>query len=121
MSQLAVKGGTPVRDIQSHPWPQWPVWDQREENGLLDVLRSGVWSYNGPREKQFNEAFARFIGTKHALAVANGTVTLQLALEACEVGYGDEVVVPGLTWQATAAAALDINAVPILVDVTEDT
>ncbi len=121
MSRLALKGGTPVRDVKSHPWPKWPVWDEREERALLDVLHSGVWSYNGPKEKQFNEAFAQFLGTRYALSMANGTVTLQLALEACGVGYGDEVIVPGLTWQATAAAALDINAVPILVDVTEDT
>jgi len=121
MSRLALKGGTPVRDVRRNPWPKWPVWDEREEKALLDVLHSGVWSYNGPRERQFNEAFARFIGSRYALSLANGTVTLQLALEACGVGYGDEVVVPGLTWQATAAAALDINAVPILVDVVEDT
>jgi len=121
MSRLALKGGEPVRDTRSNPWPQWPVWDEREEQALLEVLHSGVWSYNGPRERQFNEAFARFTGTKYALSIANGTVTLQLALEACGIGYGDEVIVPGLTWQATAAAALDINAVPILVDVAEDT
>ena len=121
MSRLALQGGTPVRNVKKNPWPQWPVWDQHEEKALLDVLRSGVWSYNGPKERRFNEAFAKFTGSKYALAVANGTVTLQLALEACGIGYGDEVIVPGLTWQATAAAALDINAVPVLVDVTEDT
>lgn len=121
MSRLALKGGTPVRNVKENPWPKWPAWDQGEEKALLEVLHGGVWSYNGPRERQFNEAFARFTGTRYALSMANGTVTLQLALEACEVGYGDEVIVPGLTWQATAAAALDINAVPILVDVTEDT
>ncbi len=121
MSRLALKGGTPVRNVRRNPWPKWPVWDQREEKALREVLHSGVWSYNGPKERRFNEAFAKFTGTKYALALANGTVTLQLALEACGVGYGDEVIVPGLTWQATAAAALDINAVPILVDVTEDT
>ncbi|MEN6425339.1 MAG: DegT/DnrJ/EryC1/StrS family aminotransferase [Phycisphaerales bacterium] len=121
MSRLALKGGTPIRNTRSNPWPKWPVWDKREEKALLGVLRSGVWSYNGPRERQFNEAFARFTGTKHALSIANGTVTLQLALEACGVGCGDEVIVPGLTWQATAAAALDINAIPILVDIAEDT
>ena len=60
MSRLALKGGTPVRDAKTNPWPQWPVWDQREERALLEVLHSGVWSYNGPRERQFNEAFARF-------------------------------------------------------------
>jgi L-glutamine:2-deoxy-scyllo-inosose/3-amino-2,3-dideoxy-scyllo-inosose aminotransferase len=121
MNRLALNGGKPVRNAKRNPWPKWPAWDQREEKALLDVLHSGVWSYNGPQEKRFNEAFAEFTGTKYALSIANGTVTLQLALEACGVGYGDEVIVPGLTWQATAAAALDINAVPVLVDVTEDT
>jgi len=121
MSRLAINGGTPVRNAKRNPWPKWPVWDQRDEKALLGVLRSGVWSYNGPAERRFNKAFAEYIGSRYALLVANGTVTLQLALEACGIGYGDEVIVPGLTWQATAAAALDINAVPILVDVTEDT
>lgn len=121
MGELALQGGAAVRDVRANPWPAWPVWDEGEEKALLEVLHSGVWSYNGPKERQFNRAFAEFIGTKYALSAANGTVTLQLALEACGVGYGDEVIVPGLTWQATAAAALDINAVPVLVDVTEDT
>lgn len=121
MSTLAVKGGTPVRDVKAKPWPRWPVWDENEAKALLEVLHSGIWSYSGPKENQFNRAFADFVGTTYALSIANGTVTLQLALEACGVGYGDEVIVPGLTWQATAAAALDINAIPILVDVTEDT
>lgn len=121
MSKLAVKGGTPVRDAKANPWPKWPVWDASEAKALLEVLHSGIWSYSGPKEKEFNQAFAEFIGSRYALSAANGTVTLQLALEACGVGYGDEVIIPGLTWQATAAAALDINAVPILVDVTEDT
>lgn len=121
MSRLALKGGKPVRDVQTNPWPKWPVWDEREEKALLEVLHSGLWSYNGPKERQFNGAFAKFIGSRYALSAANGTVTLQLALEACGIGYGDEVIVPGLTWQATAAAAIDANAVPVLVDVTEDT
>lgn len=121
MSQLALKGGSPVRDAKRCPWPRWPVWDQRHAEALLEVLHSGVWSYNGPKEREFNKAFAQFIGAKYALSAANGTVTLQLALEACGVGFGDEVIVPGLTWQATAAAALDVNAVPVLVDVDPET
>ncbi|MHC4116464.1 MAG: DegT/DnrJ/EryC1/StrS family aminotransferase [Planctomycetota bacterium] len=120
MSKLAVNGGKPLRDVKANPWPKWPVWDENEEKGLIEVLKSGVWSYNGPRELEFNKAFAEFIGAGHALSVANGTVSLQLVLEACGIGLGDEVIVPGLTWQATAAAGLDVNAVPVLVDVTED-
>jgi L-glutamine:2-deoxy-scyllo-inosose/3-amino-2,3-dideoxy-scyllo-inosose aminotransferase len=67
------------------------------------------------------EEFAEFIGARHCWLVANGTVALQLALEALDIGAGDEVILPGLTFQATAAAVLDVNAVPILVDVDPET
>ncbi len=121
MSALAILGGSPVRDTKNKPWPKWPVWNDKEEKALLDVLHSGVWSYNGPKETAFNQAFAEYIGSKYAVCSVNGTVTLQLALEAMGIGWGDEVIVPGLTWQATAACVLDNNAVPIIVDVTPDT
>jgi L-glutamine:2-deoxy-scyllo-inosose/3-amino-2,3-dideoxy-scyllo-inosose aminotransferase len=121
MKTLALHGGTPLRDPKTNPWPKWPVWDEKEEKALLDVLNSGVWSYNGPKEMEFDKNFAEFTGVKYAIAAANGTVTLQMALEACGIGVGDEVILPGLTWQATAATIIDVNATPILVDVCEDT
>jgi len=121
MKTLAILGGTPVRDTKTNPWPKWPVWDKKEETALLEVLNSGVWSYNGPKETEFNKNFAEFCGVKYAVSAANGTVTLQMALEACGIGVGDEVILPGLTWQATAATIIDVNATPILVDVCEDT
>lgn len=121
MGKLAIKGGKPVRDAKLNPWPGWPEFGGPEKKQILEVLSSGNWSYNGPKEKAFNQAFAKVIGSKYALSVANGTVSLQLALEALGIGYGDEVIVPGLTWQATAAAVVDVNAVPILVDVDPET
>ena len=121
MKTLAILGGSPVRDTKTNPWPKWPVWDKKEETALLEVLNSGVWSYNGPKETEFNKNFAEFCGVKYAVSAANGTVTLQMALEACGIGVGDEVILPGLTWQATAATIVDVNATPILVDVCEDT
>ncbi len=121
MAKLAINGGNPLRDTKSYPWPAWPVWDKNEETALLEVLNSGVWSYNGPKEVLFNKMFAEYIGTKYAISTVNGTITLQLALEALGIGVGDEVILPGLTWQATAATIIDVNAVPILVDVCEDT
>lgn len=121
MKKLAIQGGTPARDIKTNPWPQWPVWGQEEEKALIEVLHSGVWSYNGPKETEFNKLFAEFTGVKHSICTVNGTVTLQIALEALGVGFGDEVIIPGLTWQATAATVIDVNATPILVDVLEDT
>ena len=121
MTQLAILGGKPVRDTKINPWPQWPVWDKNEERALIETLNSGIWSYNGPKETEFNKQFSEFSGAKYVLTAANGTVTLQIALEACGIGLGDEVILPGLTWQATAATVLDINATPVLVDVCEDT
>lgn len=121
MKKLAINGGRPSRDIQSNPWPQWPFWGKEEEKSLLEVLHSGVWSYNGPKEVEFNKRFAEYTGVRHSICVVNGTVTMQLALEALGIGWGDEVIVPGLTWQATAATVIDVNALPVLVDVDENT
>jgi L-glutamine:2-deoxy-scyllo-inosose/3-amino-2,3-dideoxy-scyllo-inosose aminotransferase len=118
---LAIDGGRPVRNIHTKPWPTWPRWGYRERELLEEVLESGVWSYNGPKERALLGEWAHYLGTGRAVAVANGTVSLQLALEALDIGWGDEVIVPGLTWQATAAAVLDVNAVPILVDVEPQT
>ncbi len=121
MSNLAINGGPPLKDAKANPWPAWPVWDKSEEQALIEVLNSGVWSYNGPKETEFNKLFAQFTGTKYAISTVNGTVTLQLALEALGIGVGDEVILPGLTWQATAATIIDVNATPVLVDICEDT
>ena len=119
--KLALMGGVPVRQPKLKPWPSWPVWDEHEKSALMEVLDSGIWSYNGDKERQFNQLFSDFIGVRHTICTVNGTVTLQLALEALGIGWGDEVIVPGLTWQATAASVLDVNATPIIVDVSPDT
>ncbi|MEM9141995.1 MAG: DegT/DnrJ/EryC1/StrS family aminotransferase [Bacteroidota bacterium] len=121
MKKLAIQGGKPSRDTTTNPWPKWPVWGKEEEQALIEVLNSGVWSYNGPKEMEFNRRFAEFTGTKYAICTVNGTVTMQLALEAMGIGVGDEVIVPAITWQATAATVIDVNATPILVDVLEET
>ncbi|MBY5958496.1 DegT/DnrJ/EryC1/StrS family aminotransferase [Membranicola marinus] len=121
MKNLALTGGKSTRDVKTNPWPQWPIWGPEEEKALLEVLHSGVWSYNGPKETEFNKRFAEFTGVRHAICAVNGTVTLQIALEALGIGLGDEVIIPGLTWQATAATVIDVNAIPVLVDVMEDT
>ena len=120
MKKLAIKGGSPCRNTTTQPWPKWPVWGKEEEVGLIEVLKSGVWSYNGPREKEFNRLFAEYTGVKHAICTVNGTISLQISLEALGIGIKDEVILPGLTWQATAATVIDVNATPILVDVNKD-
>jgi len=118
MAELAIAGGHPVAKLET---PAWPVHGEEERRRLLRVLESGAWSWMGEMETAFNEAWADFNGGKHSLLVSNGTVALQLAYEALDIGWGDEVLVPGSTWQATAAAALDVNAVPVLVDIDPET
>ena len=112
----AILGGTPVHDQRQ--WPRWPQWDERERDGLLAVLEhGGWWTGDGDVAQGFADAFARFHGARHALPFTNGTHTLEAALAACEVGDGDEVIVPGITFFASASAALAVNATPVLVDV----
>ncbi|MEQ8277069.1 MAG: DegT/DnrJ/EryC1/StrS family aminotransferase [Deltaproteobacteria bacterium] len=116
---LAILGGEKVRTA---PWPTWPERGEPEERAVLEVLRRGQWGgYPAPgvAAKKFGAAFAEYIGAKHTVLAANGTVTLKIALRALGVGAGDEVIVPALTWVATAGAAAYVNAVPVFVDVDE--
>lgn len=115
---LAILGGPKSVNI---PAPAWPVVDEGDVARVAAAVRSGVWSWVGPNERAFCKAFAEFIGTPWCLALANGTVTLQCALQAVGVEPGHEVIVPGLTWVATAQAALDIGADVVLVDIDPET
>lgn len=117
-NQLALAGGRPVVDRSR---PVWPVVGELEASWMDAVVRSGKWSWAGPHEQAFCQEFAGFIGAGHCAALSNGTVTLQCALQAVGVKPGDEVIVPGLTWVATAQAALDIGADVVLVDIDPDT
>jgi dTDP-4-amino-4,6-dideoxygalactose transaminase len=130
MNRLAIFGGAPARN---KPFPSWPVFDEREEAALLEVLRSGKWwryAYSdapgqagSPRSKvsEFQEAFARHQGAKYGVACANGTAALEVSLKALGVGPGDEVIVPAYTFVATATAVLMVNAIPIFADIDFET
>ena len=120
MAKLALTGGRPVR-AKSAAWPKWPIGDSKDARLVAEITRSGRWSYDGPTEWKFAEAFTKYLGANFGLCNANGTVGIQMALEALGIGAYDEVIVPGMTWQATAAACIDVNAVPVLVDVEPDT
>lgn len=115
--QLAIAGGTPVR---ANGYPEWPVHDKADEAVLLEALRSGRWGgypEPGPYNARFCEAFAAFQGAKHGILMVNGTVTMEVALKALGIGWGDEVIVPGLTFAATAYAPMAAGALPVVVDV----
>ena len=122
MAKLALLGGKPVtKNLLGRN--RLPRCKDLERSYLMDAWRSRLWDQNGEKSQvvQMEKDWAAFTGAKYALAVTNGTHTMQLALEALEIGPGDEVIVPGLTWQATASAAIDVNAVPVMVDVEPDT
>src|SRR6185437_4577342 len=98
-----------------------PIIGEREIAYVTDALRSGWVSSIGPYIDRLEAEFARYIGVKHAIAVTNGTVALHLALHAMGVGPGDEVIVPDLTFAATAHTVLQTGAVPVLADVSPET
>jgi dTDP-4-amino-4,6-dideoxygalactose transaminase len=119
--QLAINGGVPVR---SRPFPSWPVWDQREVQAVREVVESGNWGgFPSPnvRASEFAEEFASYHTARYGICTSNGTTALEVALKAAGVKPGDEVIVPPLTFMATAAAALYIGAVPVFADITPDT
>lgn len=119
MADLALLGGEPVRRA---PFPAWPPHEEEDARTLVEVLGEGVWSAaDGPRKRAFEERFAAAHDAAHAVAVTNGTIALEIALAACGIGAGDEVIVPAYTFLATATAVLKVNALPIFVDIDPGT
>ena len=100
--------------------PPIPLFDVRLSDDDLraveETLRSG-WLTMGPRTAEFEALFAEHLGVKHALATTNCTAALHLAYLAAGVGPGDEVIVPGITFVASAAAVRYCGATPVLADV----
>ena len=90
--------------------------DEEIERAVAEVVRSGWWSM-GPRVAEFEREFATVCGAKHALAVANGTAALHLALLGVGCGPGDEVLIPSLTFVAAASAVVHTGATPVLCDI----
>jgi dTDP-4-amino-4,6-dideoxygalactose transaminase len=118
MTRLAIDGGTPVRTAS---FPAWPTFDADEIDAVASVLRSGRVNYRtGAEGRQFEREFAWRCGVSSAVAVANGTVALELALYALGIGPGDEVVTPCRSYVASAGCVVNRGAVPIMADVDRD-
>jgi dTDP-4-amino-4,6-dideoxygalactose transaminase len=121
MTELAIAGGTPVR---TEPYPAWPRGGDEDAAAVDAVVRGGRWGgfpEPGPHAAAFEERFAAYQGARHGVLMANGTVTMEVALKALGVGWGDEVIVPALTFSATAYAPIAAGALPVFVDVTPET
>ncbi|GAA0912999.1 DegT/DnrJ/EryC1/StrS family aminotransferase [Nonomuraea longicatena] len=114
---LALHGGTPVRTA---PWPSWPPpMDEAQRKLVADVLDSGRWgaTQGGGVCADLTRAFARLSGVEYGVAVGNATLGLFAAFKGLGVGPGDEVIVPGYTFVASATSVLLAGAVPVIVDV----
>jgi perosamine synthetase len=97
-----------------------PDIGEAEAEAVLDTLRSG-WLTTGPKVKKFEADFAKYVGCSHAVAVNSGTAALHLALDAIGVKEGDEIIVPAMTFAATAEVIFYLKAKPVLVDCEADT
>ena len=102
--------------------PEWrvPLADveigEEEIAAVAETYRSG-WLSMGPRTQELEEKFAGYVGTKHAVAVSNGTAALHLAAAAAGLGPGDEVIVPSLTFVATVSTIRQTGATPVFADI----
>lgn len=117
-NDLAVLGGTPVR---KSPLPPWPVFEPGDIAAVARVLQSGKVNYwTGQQTRRFEEEFAQAVGCRYAVAVSNGTVALEAALEALGIGPGDDVIVTSRSFVASAACVLRVGARPVFADVDRD-
>ncbi len=118
MKKLAINGGERIRN---KPFTKWPIFGEEEITQVNEVFNSRVWGIGGTKVKEFEDLFAQMHNAKFGIAVVNGTVALEVALKACKIGDGDEVIVPDYTFAATATSVLNVNAIPVFVDIDPDT
>jgi dTDP-4-amino-4,6-dideoxygalactose transaminase len=115
---LAIDGGEPVR---STAMPTWPSPSEAQVEAVAAVLRSERINYwTGEEGRSLERDYAEKLGRAHAVAVANGTLALELALRGFRVGPGDEVVVPARSFMATASCTIAVGATPVFADIDPD-
>jgi dTDP-4-amino-4,6-dideoxygalactose transaminase len=101
----------------------WPFYDDKEINAVAEIVKSGDWGNPNCDGKvaEFEKKFAAYCGTRYAITCVNGSVALRLALIACGVKPGDEVIIPPYTFIATASIVAEANCVPVFADIEPDT
>jgi UDP-4-amino-4,6-dideoxy-N-acetyl-beta-L-altrosamine transaminase len=117
-STLAIDGGMPVRQGML-PYGRQSI-DQDDIQSVVEVLRSN-WLTTGPKIAEFERAFAERVGAAEAVAVSSGTAALHAAMHALGIGPGDEVIVPAMTFAASANCVVYQGATPVFADVEPDT
>lgn len=116
--RLALLGGSPTLTRQP---PAWPIFDELDRKALNDVMESRVWGGYHESVGELERQFAAYHGAEHGIALANGTVSLEIALSAAGIKPGDEVIVPPITFVASATAVSRIGAEPVFVDIDPQT
>lgn len=121
---LATRGGAPVIDRTLNRYKGAAAIGEEEKRAVLEVLESqSLFRYYGPRQPhkvaEFESAFARFVGSRHALGASSGTAALRLGLAGLGVGPGDEVIVPAVTFIASVGAVVAARARPVFAEVDE--
>jgi len=114
----ALEGGDPVRSTVL-PYATQSI-GREEIEAVVETLKS-VWITTGPREKEFSEKFAAYVGSKHAVAVNSCTSALNVSVVALGIGPGDEVITTPLTFVATTFAVIHAGATPVFADIRPDT
>jgi dTDP-4-amino-4,6-dideoxygalactose transaminase len=116
--RLAIDGGSKTITDKLIGWPNF---DEKAIKSVEAVLRSGKVNYwTGGRGREFEDAFAKWQGSKYAISVATGTAALHVALAALGIGPGDEVIVPSYTFIATSFSVVQAGAIPRFADVNLD-
>lgn len=111
----------PVASAIRQEFAPWPYFERDEIEAVTRVLESGKVNYwTGEECKRFEQEYAASIGVKHAIAVANGTVALELAMRVLGIGPGDEVITTSRTFIASASCAVSVGARPVMADVDRD-
>ena len=106
---------------KARQFPAWPAFDRATDRRVLKILHSGRVNYwTGSEGRLFEREFASWLGVRHACAVSNGTAALHLALEALDIGAGDEVICTPYSFRASATCVANAGAKPIFADVGED-
>jgi hypothetical protein len=106
---------------RGEPLPPWPFYGPAERAAVDAVLASGKVNYwTGSESRQFEEEYARYLGVEHAIALANGTVALELPLRMWNIGSGDEVIVTPRSFIASTSCAVAVGARPVFADVDRD-
>jgi len=107
--------------VLNTPFSPWPSFTEEEANAVRDVILSNKVNYwTGQECREFEKEFAAWAGTEYAVALANGTVALDVALKALGIGSGDEVIVTSRTFLASASSIVNAGAVPVFADVSAD-